>query len=242
MIGRLLVVDDDRSMVRTLSDILTLEGWEVSPAYSGEMAVRATREDRFDVVLMDVKMPGIDGVDALKEIRQSHPDIRVILMTAYSAPERIAEAERAGAVRVLSKPVNVAELFQLLAGGIDRECSVLVIDDDEVFLRTLSDVLQMRGYRVASVQDIPNATRLIADQRPCAILLHLRVGEVSLLDTLASVRDASDGAALVLYSGRPGAAEEVEERVPRGLVYAYLQKPFAVTEVTSVLERIRHGR
>jgi two-component system response regulator HydG len=242
MTRRALVVDDDQAMVRTLTDILQLNGWQVRPAYSGEMAVDAAAHESFDVVLMDVKMPGLDGVDAFKAMKQARPDIRVILMTAYAAPDRVSEAERAGVVRVLSKPVNVAELFQLLAKRLDDDSSVLIIDDDTAFLHTLAEVLQIRGYEVATAEDLAHAKRLVAEKRPLAVLLHLRVANEHVRETVAEVHAANPDAAIVLYSGSPDAVSDAEHDVPRDWVYAYLQKPFAVHEVTDVLDQIRHGR
>jgi DNA-binding NtrC family response regulator len=242
MTRRALVVDDDRAMVKTLTDILQLNGWQVRPAYSGEMAVSAAVNEPFDVVLMDVKMPGIDGVDAFRAMKRARPGIRVILMTAYAAPDRVSEAERAGVVRVLSKPVNVPELFQLLANHLDGDRPVLIVDDDTAFLRTLADVLKVRGYAVATAKDLSHATRLMAEQRPLAVLLHLRVADEHVRETVAQVHAANPDAAIVLYSGRPDSVSGAVHDLPREWVYAYLQKPFAVHQVTDVLEEIRHGR
>lgn len=242
MTKRALVVDDDRSMVKTLTDILALEGWEVCPAYSGEMAVRAATQESFDVVLMDVRMPGIDGVDAFKAIKRTRPDVRVILMTAYASPDRVSEAERAGVMRVMSKPVNVVELFQLLSTELDGDTSVLIIDDDTAFLRTLADVLGLRGYEVATAEDLPHATRLMKERHPLAVLLHLRLADAHVRETVAKVHAADPGAAIVLYSERPNARSDAEHDLPSEWVYAWLQKPFAVREVTDVLDQIRHGR
>lgn len=242
MTRRALVVDDDQAMVKTLTDILQLNGWQVRPAYSGEMAVSAAVNEPFDVVLMDVKMPGLDGVDAFKAMKQARPDIRVILMTAYAAPDRVSEAERAGVVRVLSKPVNVPELVQLLTKNLDGDSPVLIVDDDTTFLRTLADVLRVRGYAVATAKDLPHATRLMTEKRPLAVLLHLRLAEEHVRETVSRVHAANPTAAIILYSGRPDAVNVVEHDVPRDWVYAYLQKPFAVHQVTDVLDEIRHGR
>src|SRR5690242_10914768 len=113
MAGRALVVDDDRMLARTLADVLELKGWTVELANSGAEAVNVVARETFDVVLMDIKMPGMDGVDAFKAMKASHPDIRVILMTAYTAEDRIGEAQREGVLRVLSKPVDIASLLAL---------------------------------------------------------------------------------------------------------------------------------
>ena len=115
--GRALVVDDDRMLARTLGEILELKGWSVRVATSGAEAVNVAAREPFDVVLMDIKMPGMDGVDAFKAMKQSRPDIRVILMTAYTAEERIREAQRAGVMRVLPKPLDVPSLLTLVPAG-----------------------------------------------------------------------------------------------------------------------------
>jgi CheY-like chemotaxis protein len=112
MICRALVVDDDRMLARTLAEILELSGWNVTQANSGTEAVNAAARQTFDVVLMDVKMPGMDGVDAFKAMKATHPEIRVILMTAYATEDRLGEAHREGVMRVLSKPVDVQKLLQ----------------------------------------------------------------------------------------------------------------------------------
>jgi CheY-like chemotaxis protein len=120
MIRRALVVDDDRTLARTLADILELSGWNVTQANSGTEAVNVAARQPFDVVLMDVKMPGMDGVDAFKAMKATRPDIRVILMTAYAAEERLGEARREGVLRVLSKPVDVKTLLQSHLPPLDR--------------------------------------------------------------------------------------------------------------------------
>jgi CheY-like chemotaxis protein len=117
MPGHALVVDDDRMLARTLAEILELEGWSVTQANSGTEAVNVAARQTFDVVLMDVRMPGMDGVDAFKAMKATHPDIRVILMTAYTGEDRIGEARREGVVRVLSKPIDVNKLLNRYLGS-----------------------------------------------------------------------------------------------------------------------------
>jgi len=114
MSRRILVVDDDLLMVMTLCDILRLHGWEATGVHSGADAIQAARDVEYPIVLMDIRMPGMDGVTAFKTIKAEHPRTRVVLMTAHTAPDLIQEAERAGAVRVLSKPVDLPALLKLL--------------------------------------------------------------------------------------------------------------------------------
>ncbi len=112
MTRRVLVVDDDRQMVKTIRAILDHRGWESIPAYSGEEAVAtATSHPPFGAVLMDVRMPGMNGVEACLKMHDTHPDMPVILMTAYAAQEILAQARRAGVVTIMPKPLAWPKLM-----------------------------------------------------------------------------------------------------------------------------------
>jgi CheY-like chemotaxis protein len=110
----ILVVDDEKNIRTTLADILEGEGYDVRTADTGEQAVRLCRKQPFDVVLMDVRMPGMDGFEAFRVIRRHRPDAQVIMMSAYSTNEfrRVAQGE--GATAFLRKPLDVDHLIDLL--------------------------------------------------------------------------------------------------------------------------------
>ena len=114
MTRRILVVDDDRVMVKTLCDIFRLRGWEPRGAYSGKEAVEAQQNDQFQVVLMDIRMPDMDGISASKVMRTDNPGIRIFLMTAHTGPYAVREVVREGALQVVQKPIDIASLLTLL--------------------------------------------------------------------------------------------------------------------------------
>jgi len=115
----ILVVDDEKNIRATLADILTGEGYEVRTAGTGEQAVKLCSKQSFDVVLLDVRMPGIDGVEAFRRIRANRHDIRVILMSAYSIDELRREALAAGALGFVRKPLNLENLVELIGTADD---------------------------------------------------------------------------------------------------------------------------
>lgn len=238
MTRHVLVVDDDRMMTRTLKEILELQGWSVDMAHDGRRAVEMALRIPYDVVLMDVKMPGMDGVSAFKAMKEARPDVKVVLMTAFAAESQISEAEDEGVLRVLSKPVDIRALLAYLTGLLSRRRAVLIVDSDVAFLRTLSDSLQLSGFETVAAKSLAEAMRLVREDRPAAILLHMHLGAVSARDATLAVHAINPDAALILYSGRPGAEREIDGHVPRELVHTYLQKPFAVEEVTEVLHDV----
>ncbi len=111
---RVLVVDDDAGMCETLSDILQDEGYEAVTANDGHEAVEQAKESDFDLVLMDIKMPGMNGVEACKIMRSERPDQRVVLMTAYAVEDMVQEALKDDAVGIFFKPLDIEKVIKLL--------------------------------------------------------------------------------------------------------------------------------
>jgi CheY-like chemotaxis protein len=112
---RILVVDDDPAITSTFQNILGAEGYEVATATEGAQAVLLATREPCDVVLLDLVMPGLDGLEVLRRLSGVAPDCRVVILSAYIEPEREAEAFRLGAFAVLSKPPELAKLLRLLA-------------------------------------------------------------------------------------------------------------------------------
>lgn len=233
-----LVVDDDPFMVKTLTDVLQLSGWEVQTASSGLQAVDAVGVRQFDAILMDVKMPDMDGVAALKAIKAFRPESTVFLMTAYAAHELLAEAEREGVSRILAKPVNVPVLLALLTRSVAAQRPVLLIDTDAAFLKTLADVLVLHGFPTVTARSLDEAMNLMSGEQPRAVLLHMHLGMIPPEDAILAVHVAGPASSLILYSGQPHGETCIPHELPREWIHAYLQKPFAVEHIAEVLDAI----
>jgi CheY-like chemotaxis protein len=116
---RILVVDDDAAITATFENILAGEGYRVATATDGDRAIDLAARQQFDVVLLDLVMPGIDGLDALRRLREVAPRARIVILSAYIEPDREAEAFRLGAEAVLSKPPDLNKLLRFL-GDLTR--------------------------------------------------------------------------------------------------------------------------
>lgn len=108
-----LVVDDEAGMRETVADILTGKGYEVATASNGEDALSQLRKGTFSLVLMDIRMPGRDGISILREIGPPPPP--VVLMTAYAADEHVLAASEAGSFALIHKPVAAQRLLDVVA-------------------------------------------------------------------------------------------------------------------------------
>jgi CheY-like chemotaxis protein len=232
----ILIVDDEVLMVKTLGDILRMRGWDVLGAHSGEEAVDRLRGgDRVDVVLMDVRMGGMTGVDALRLMREERPGLPVMLMTAYSTAELLADAERQGAVQILSKPVAVPSLIQILDSIVDVR-RVMVVDDNPAYLTTMADMLRAHGYAVLRAQNLDDALKLLAESEPGVVLLDLRLDTIDPQTSVLTIHRADPSVVLILYSGSESAIHESESTGLTSIARATLRKPFAPAELLDVLE------
>jgi two-component system NtrC family response regulator len=108
---KILVVEDGQSQRDMLRDFLAGEGHDLSDAANGEKALEMVKNDYFDLVLLDYKMPGMDGMAVLKEVKDLNPEIDVILMTAYGTIETAVKAMKVGAVDYITKPIELEELL-----------------------------------------------------------------------------------------------------------------------------------
>ncbi|MEW6739513.1 MAG: sigma-54 dependent transcriptional regulator [Nitrospirota bacterium] len=131
--SKILVVDDQRTVCYSLQRFLQSEGYNVHTATSGEDALSVLNDVNPDLVIMDVRMPEMDGLEVLKRIKESHPKVQVIMMTAFSTTEKAIEAIRLGAYDYLAKPFDNDELLIRAKDAIKtRELMEEVVTFDEV--------------------------------------------------------------------------------------------------------------
>ena len=113
----ILIVDDNPAMTQTLVDILGATGYCVHSAYSGREALKVIAEHPIDMVLTDVRMPDMDGVELYRRLRKTHRDVIVFLMTAYAADDIIQDGLREGIQTVLTKPLDIDFMLTMFAAA-----------------------------------------------------------------------------------------------------------------------------
>jgi len=129
-IGRLLIVDDEKVALRNLEHIMKKEGYEVTATQSGANALAHLEKQDFDIILTDLRMEKVDGMQILQKCRSSHPDTEVILITGYATLESAVEAMKHGAYYYIAKPYRLDEVRKVVAEALEkvrlrRENSVL---------------------------------------------------------------------------------------------------------------------
>ncbi len=115
---RVLLVDDETEFVSALAERLALRGFDAQTAFTGEEALGKIEASPPDVVLLDVVMPGMSGLEVLKRIKKTHPQVKVILLTGRGSWEGI-QGIRDGAYDCLMKPIQIEELMQVMKDAVE---------------------------------------------------------------------------------------------------------------------------
>lgn len=111
---KLLIVDDDEKLLNTMSERFGLKDFDVSTASDGKQAIKAAKKGKFDVAILDMKMPGMDGMEVLRILKKKHKFLEVIILTAFASIDSAVEAGKLGAFGYLEKPYNFENLVQKL--------------------------------------------------------------------------------------------------------------------------------
>ena len=109
---RILIVDDERDVIEYLADVVDLGGWQTSSAVNGVEAVLKVMDGGVDAVIMDIRMPKLDGVNALRIMKRIQPDLPVIMLTGQAGQGDMYESTRLGAFTCLMKPVEIDKLIE----------------------------------------------------------------------------------------------------------------------------------
>lgn len=118
-LASILIVDDDLHLRRSFDKLLSQDGHAVKTASTGEAALPLVKSDEFDIIIMDVRLPGMDGLQTFKAIRELEPLLPVIIMTAFGTTETAIEATKMGAFDYILKPFNIPEMLELIEKAVE---------------------------------------------------------------------------------------------------------------------------
>ncbi|ODS30584.1 MAG: putative two-component response regulator protein, partial [Candidatus Scalindua rubra] len=148
----ILVVDDEPGIRTTLAGILEDEGYNVVVAEDGYKGIETVKKTNFKIAFVDLKMPGINGIETFKEIKRISPDTIVFLMTAFFDEDLLKEAVKLGAQAILYKPLDIDLILRVIKEDVSKT-TILVVDDEFSIRETLKGILEDRGYKVDVAED-----------------------------------------------------------------------------------------
>jgi len=117
----ILIVDDEPIVREAIRDWLADAGYDVATAETGERGLEMARERDFDLVILDVRLPGKTGIRVLEELKESKPDVKAMIITAYASPQMRTEATKLGALHYLSKPIAPDQLENIVEAALADE-------------------------------------------------------------------------------------------------------------------------
>jgi len=240
--ARILVVDDNEEFCRNMTDILELKDYEVVTAYDGFKALELVKQNGFDLVLMDVKMPVMDGVETFKKVKKIAPDTPVIMVTAFAVEDLIREALREGAFGSLKKPLDFDEIFELIEQATPNGELILIVDDDENLCANMQDVLSGKGYRVSVAHDGNIAIEKAKRDNFDVMLIDLKLPALNGLETYLAIRDFRPNVVGIVITGYPQEMAKLAQQALQKNAYACLEKPIDMGELVSLLEQIKEQK
>jgi two-component system, NtrC family, nitrogen regulation response regulator NtrX len=140
--SNILIIDDEKAIRKTLSEILSYEGYKIDEASDGEEGFRKFREKEYDVILCDIKMPKMDGIEFLEKAKEANPDLPIIMISGHGTIETAVEAVKKGAYDYISKPPDLNRLLITIRNAMDKTS---LVAETKVLKRRVSKVQDMIG-------------------------------------------------------------------------------------------------
>ncbi len=299
---KVLLVDDEEAYVKTLAERMEMRDVGSRVALSGEEALQILEDEPPDVMVLDLRMPGIDGMEVLERVKQKHPHIEVIILTGHGSDREEKEARRLGAFEYLQKPADTTHLLKTVraawrkslkaaaefikdsqeefdrsmaaaafaeAGapemaaeamqesspehGEDAEepvaaeteastqmLKVLFVDDEEDFVRTMAERMEMREVGSEVALDGEQALQMLEDEVPDVMVLDLRMPGIDGLEVLRRVKKTYPQMAVIIMTGHGSERDEKEAR--RLGAFDYLTKPVDINHLMDVVREAGRSR
>ncbi|CAG36220.1 response regulator [Desulfotalea psychrophila] len=140
--ARVLLVDDEKDFIETLSNRLQIRGLTVSTSTCGQDALKLIEKEKFDVVVLDLTMPGMDGLETLKKLKETAPDTEIIMLSGHGTIQASTEAIKLGAEDFLEKPLDLPKLLEKISEAKDKR----ILISQEKATEAIKEILKNRAW------------------------------------------------------------------------------------------------
>ncbi len=244
----ILIVDNEVEMRGVLYDLLTCEGYEVSTAASGEEALCLVQKQRPDLIILDIKMPGMDGIQTLKGIRSFNTKVDVVMLTRVDSDNLEKLANEVGALYFLYKDSEAGLFIKTIAKVLEKKAigqeakselteTILVVDDEPGVCSLLSKFLTDKGFQVKVASSGQEAISLVKKEKPQLVLLDIRMPGMDGILTLKRIKEADRKIGVIMIT----AVEDMkltQQAIDLG-AFDYVMKPLDLEYLaTTVLSKI----
>jgi DNA-binding NtrC family response regulator len=241
---RVLLVDDEKDFVESTARALSRRGFETQTAGDGQEAIRLLEMVAFDVVLLDVKMPGVDGTEVFYAVKRRWPRTAIVMLTGHGTDQQSYELTRDGAAGYLAKPCEIEEIVATLTKAMDgaranasqdaeelpAEPRVLLVDDEPDFLRSVSPALRRRGMEVSTAGSGQEGLDVLSQAVIDVVVLDMKMPGMGGMEALQVIKKTYPLIEVVVLTGHPSLEAAVE--VVKHGAYDFLMKPAEVEALT----------
>ncbi len=233
----ILVVDDNQDLLETFAMILKRRGYHVQTAGNGLSAINKFKEQNFDVTLMDIVMPEMNGVDAFKKIKEIHPEAPIILMTAYTDEEMIQSAKNEGVCQIIHKPIHIEQLIELINETAGNQ-PILIVDDDADICETLTQVLELQGYDVSSAYSGEEAVMMTKGTNFQIAIIDVKLPKIDGLETLLRLKEINPDIIVIMMTGFRNEVKEALDKAQAASAITCLYKPFDPAVAAELVKKL----
>lgn len=237
----ILIVDDNTNFCNTLSKILKKKGYATAVAENGQRAVELVKERHFDVILMDVKMPVMDGFEANKKIKQIRPSTIVIFITAFSAEDMIKDVIRDSAYAMIKKPFELDVVVNMIKKS-ENGALLTVVDDDPNVGKTMKNILEKTGYSTTTCLTGEEAIAIAKDRAHNIFFIDMKLPVLNGLETYLAIKKINPEAVVVIMTAYRQEMDVLARQAVEKGAYACLYKPFNMDQVIKIVEEIFANR
>jgi DNA-binding NtrC family response regulator len=240
--AKILVVDDDTNLLDLLVDTLTTIGYHAVAAPGGAEALMKLNEEKFDLMISDIKMPGIDGLALLKKVRRHYPQLPVLFITGVASPEIIGRASPDG---FLAKPFRINHMEELIESTLNNRPDtvanqikrVLVVDDDDSFREMLTDVLRYNEYVPFAVRDGASALVELENGRVDAVVTDIKMPGMDGIVLTNKIKEKHPDMPVILITAFM-TPEDLQKHEVSRVADGFLEKPFKVERIIEILNNL----
>jgi DNA-binding NtrC family response regulator len=233
----ILVVDDNQDLLNTFAMILKRRGFSVQTAGDGFSAINKFKEQDFDVTLMDIVMPEMNGVDASRKMKEINPGAPIILMTAYSDEELLQTARDEGVRQIIHKPIRIDQLIQIITEAADGQ-PILVVDDDADICATLTKILERQGYDVLTAGSGEEAITMSQNKACQMAFIDVKLPDIDGLETLLRLKEINPDLTVIMMTGFRNEVKDALDKAQEASAVTCLYKPFDPAEATELVKRV----
>jgi len=249
----ILVVDDDKIIREQLQKELKRSFFKTLMAADGKTAMETFGRDEIDIVILDVKLPDIDGLEVLESIKAKKPDCEVIVITGLGTQEIAIQSLRRGAIDYIEKPIEIDELTAALGRAQEKlsereeltyKYRLLVIDDEEEIVKRLKKVLEKEGYEVVGAYNGKDGLNIIQNTKTDVLITDIKMKDMDGIEVLERAKELYQDIEGIVITGFK--EQDLAIRALRAGAIDYITKPVNLDKllfsVEKAIERINLNR